>query len=124
MGGHPMNLILRFLLEICALIAMGLWGWNQSDDWFRLVLALGIPILATVVWGTFAVLKDPSRSGSAPISIPGILRLIIEFVFFGFAIWAIFDLGYTRLSWIIGSVVIIHYLISYDRIMWLLNQKG
>ena len=63
MGSHPINLAIRFLLEITALITMGFWGWRQSEGWFRYILALIIPILAAVVWGTFAVPNDPSRSG-------------------------------------------------------------
>ncbi|MGB5508782.1 MAG: YrdB family protein, partial [Robiginitalea sp.] len=68
MGSHPANLILRFLLEIIALISLGIWGWNQSESWFRFVLAIGIPGIIAVIWGTFAVPNDPSRSGSAPVT--------------------------------------------------------
>ena len=67
MGSHPINLALRFLLELSALFAMGVWGWRYSEGWLRFVLALSIPIIAAVLWGTFAVPDDPSRSGGAPI---------------------------------------------------------
>jgi hypothetical protein len=52
MGSHPINLAIRFLLELSALLAMGVWGWRQSEGWLRFVLALGIPIIVAVVWGT------------------------------------------------------------------------
>lgn len=122
MGSHPINLAIRFLLELSALLAMGVWGWRQSEGWFRFVLALGIPIIVAVVWGTFAVPNDPSRSGAAPIAVPGILRLAIELAIFVFAIWTLYDLEYTKLSWIMGIIVAIHYITSYDRIMWLIAQ--
>ena len=122
MGSHPINLAIRFLLELSALLTMGVWGWRQSEGWFRFVLALGIPIIVAVVWGTFAVPNDPSRSGAAPIAVPGILRLAIELVVFALAIWALYDLGYTRLSWILGIIVAIHYITSYDRVLWLIAQ--
>lgn len=122
MGSHPINLAIRFLLELSALLAMGVWGWRQSEGWVRFVLALGIPIIVAVVWGTFAVPNDPSRSGAAPIAVPGILRLAIELVVFALAIWALYDLGYTRLSWILGIIVAIHYITSYDRVLWLIAQ--
>ena len=122
MGAHPINLAIRFLLELSALLAMGVWGWRQSEGWFRFVLALGIPIIMAVVWGTFAVPNDPSRSGAAPIAVPGLLRLAIELAIFVLAVWALYDLGYTRLSWILGFVVVIHYIASYDRILWLIAQ--
>ena len=122
MGSHPINLAIRFLLEIAALLAMGVWGWQQSEGWFRFVLALGIPIILAVIWGIFAVPNDPSRSGAAPIAVPGILRLVIELAIFVFATWALYDLGYTSLSWILGIIVAIHYITSYDRILWLVTQ--
>jgi hypothetical protein len=122
MGSHPINLAIRFLLELSALVSMGVWGWRQSESWFRFLLALSAPIVAAVVWGTFAVPNDPSRSGAAPVAVPGILRLGIELVFFIFATWALYDLGFTRLSWTLGIIVALHYITSYDRILWLITQ--
>ncbi len=29
MAFNPLNLALRFLLEVAALVAMGYWGWNK-----------------------------------------------------------------------------------------------
>ena len=122
MGSHPINLAIRFLLELSALLAMGTWGWRQSDGWLRLVLAVGIPLIAAVAWGTLAVPNDPSRSGTAPIVVSGILRLGIELAVFVFATWVLYDLGLTRLSLALGIVVAAHYLASYDRILWLIRQ--
>ena len=122
MGSHPINLILRFLLEVVALIATGLWGWFQAEGGYRYVLASGIPVLLSVIWGTFAVPHDPSRSGEAPIAVKGIIRLLLEFAFFGFATWAFLDLDMTTLGLVFGGVVILHYLVSYDRIKWLLKN--
>jgi hypothetical protein len=122
MGSHPINLAVRFLLELSALAAMGIWGWRQSEGWFRFLLALGIPMIAAAVWGTFAVPNDPSRSGAAPVPVPGLVRLAIELVIFAFATWALGDLGATRLCWAMGIIVAVHYIISYDRILWLIKR--
>lgn len=122
MGSHPANLILRFLLEIIALISLGIWGWKQSDSSFSFVLAIGLPIIIAVIWGTFAVPNDPSRSGSAPVITPGFIRLIIEFGIFGFAIWSLSDMEWNRISLIFGIVVLAHYIVSYDRVFWLLTK--
>ena len=122
MGSHPINLAVRFLLELAALLAMGVWGWQQGEGWVRFVLALGIPIIVAAVWGVFAVPNDPSRSGAAPIAVPGILRLVIELAVFVLAIWALYDLGYPGLSLILGIIVTIHYIASYDRVLWLIAQ--
>jgi hypothetical protein len=122
MGSNPVNLAVRFLLEIAGLAALGWWGWSQGDGILRFVLALGIPILAAVLWGTFAVPDDPSRSGKAPVPVPGIVRLVLELAFFAAATWALFATGLTTLAWIYGVVVLIHYAVSYDRILWLVRQ--
>ena len=122
MGSNPINLAVRFSLEIVGLVALGWWGWSQSEGVFRFVFALGIPILAAVLWGTFAVPDDPSRSGSAPIQVPGIIRLLLELAFFATATWALFYAGQPVLALVFGLIVLIHYAVSYDRILWLLRR--
>jgi hypothetical protein len=101
---------------------MGTWGWRQSEGGVRYLLALGIPLIAAVLWGTFAVPDDPSRSGKAPVPVPGIVRLALELAFFAFATWALYDLEFTGWSWALGVVVLIHYIVSYDRIQWLVSK--
>lgn len=124
MATHPVNLIIRFILELLALVSVGFWGWKKYDGIWQFILGMGLPILMTIIWGTFAVPDDPSRSGKAPIPISGQLRLLIEFLFFGMAVWVLYDLQQAKLSYILGGIVIIHYLVSYDRITWLLSQKS
>ncbi len=122
MGSHPVNLAVRFLLELAAYVAMGYWGWTRREGPLRYVLAIGIPVLAAILWATFAVPDDPSRSGKAPVPVPGILRLVLELAFFAFATWALYDTGNTVLSLILAVVVVVHYAVSYDRIGWLIRQ--
>lgn len=122
MGSHPFNLAIRFLLEMFALVSIGIWGWKYSDGWLQYVLAIGIPIILAAIWGTFAVPNDPSRSGKALIVTPGVIRFAIELGFFAFATWSLYDIGLNKISIAFGSVVLIHYIISYDRIKWLMSQ--
>ena len=122
MGTHPANLVVRFLLELSALVIMGYWGWHRRDDGFQILVALAIPLVAAVLWGTFAVPNDPTRSGSAPVPIPGGLRLALEVGFFAFAAWALYDLRFARTTVVFGTAVVLHYLLSYDRIRWLVGQ--
>jgi hypothetical protein len=122
MGSHTIILTIRFLLEITALFSVGMWGWRQTDGWLRFFLAIGIPVLLAVIWGVFAVPNDPSRSGSAPIVTPGLIRLVIELGIFAFAAWSLYDIGLIKLSWAFAIIVILHYVISYDRIIWLLSR--
>ncbi|MBC8335965.1 MAG: YrdB family protein [Anaerolineales bacterium] len=122
MGSNPINLAIRFLLELAALSSIGYWGWTQHEGGMRFFLAIGLPLLAAALWGTFAVPDDPSRSGKAPVPVAGIIRLALELAFFAAATWLLFDAGQPSLGRTLGVVVLIHYLISYDRIGWLLKR--
>ncbi len=121
MSNHPINLALRFSLELIALGTVGSWGYMQSETWTKWLFALGLPVLFMTIWSVFAVPNDPSRSGKAPIPTNGILRLIIEWSLFGLASWAFFD-GGSYYAILFACMVILHYLLSFDRIRWLWNQ--
>ncbi len=121
MGSHPLNLAVRFLLEIAALVGAGLYGW-RFDPPQRFILAALLPLLMAAAWGIFAVQGDPSRSGRAPVPVPGWLRLMIELAVLGFGVWAVAQSGYQTVAAVMGLVVIIHYALSYDRLKWLLSR--
>jgi hypothetical protein len=119
LSANPINLALRFLLELAALLAMGAWGWRQGEGVVRFILAFGVPLLAAAVWGVFRVPNDP---GKAPVVVPGVLRLALELAYFAFAVWALFDIGAQAWGWALGVIVVLHYLVSYDRVGRLLGQ--
>lgn len=49
-GVAHFNLVIRFLLELAALITLGLWGWRQGGEvWHKYTFALGIPIMAAAI---------------------------------------------------------------------------
>jgi len=122
MGSHPLNLALRFLLELAALIAMGYWGWTQHDGAARWLWVIGLPIVAAILWGTFAVPNDPSRSGQAPVPTPGVLRFLLELSIFALAAYVLFLSQQANAAWTLAAVTLFHYAISYDRILWLLRN--
>jgi hypothetical protein len=74
-GNAWWNLALRFLLELAALLGLGMAGWSLSSGVWCWIVALAVPVAVAVIWATFAVLNDPSRSGRAPILVPGAVRL-------------------------------------------------
>ena len=119
---NSINLAVRFLLEVVAHISMGMWSYRQSDGWLAIAIAIVVPLMAAAVWGTFNVLDDPSRSGAAPIEVVGLMRLLIELTFFCLAAAAIYYIGYTKISLIFTAVVIAHYVVSYERVLWLLAR--
>lgn len=118
MAQHPVNLAIRFLLEIVALIALALWGWRTHDGAIRVLWALGPPLAAALIWGVFRVPNDP---GAAPVAVPGWLRLLLELLFFASAVLALRAAGWPLPAVILAGIVIVHYLLSYDRILWLLR---
>jgi len=122
MGSNPLNLTLRFVLELSALVSFGYWGWTQHEDPARWLWAIGLPLVAAIIWGTFAVLGDPSRSGQAPVPTPGILRLILELAIFTIAVIALIGSQQVNAGWILAAATLLHYAISYDRIIWLLKN--
>ncbi|MBR9859424.1 YrdB family protein [bacterium] len=122
MGSHPINLGLRFILELTALIASGMWAWRITANWPKYLLVIAVPLLLTVFWGVFNVPGDPSRSGNAPIVVPGLLRMAIELAVFGFGTWCLHQMGYSKFALAFGLITLAHYIVSYDRIQWLIAQ--
>ena len=122
MSSNPLNLALRFALEIAVLFALGYWGWTQHEGIMRFIWSIGLVVLAAVIWGTFAVPDDPSRSGKAPIPVPGAIRLVIELVLFAAGTWAFIAAGQPVWGAVLGILTVIHYSLSYDRIIWLLKN--
>src|SRR5580698_4104056 len=75
----PWVLSLRFGLEIGSLIAIGAWARRAAGPGIAgWVAAIAAPLVAATVWGVFAVPRDPSRSGKAPVRVSGGIRLVIE----------------------------------------------
>ena len=124
MAYHPLNLLLRFLLELAALAAMTSYGWQLTDNRpLRILAALALPLIAATLWGVFAVPADPSRSGEAPVPVPGSVRLVLELGFFGFATWSLYASRSQTLGLVLATVVVLHYAASYERIRWLLGLQ-
>ncbi|MHB1293781.1 MAG: YrdB family protein [Anaerolineae bacterium] len=112
MSMNPVNLLLRFLLEMAALVAMGYWGWSTQQGIARWLLGLGLPLVAAIVWGTFRVPNDP---GKAPVAVPGIVRLLLEATYFGTAVALLAAAGVRWQAVVLGTLIVLHYVASYDR---------
>jgi hypothetical protein len=56
------NLVLRFVLELAALAALAYWGFHTGHTAIAdVVLGLGAPLVAAVVWGVFAAPNSARR---------------------------------------------------------------
>ena len=120
MANNPINLAVRFFLELAALYAYGYWGWTQHTGFARYALAFGLPLVAATLWGGFRV---PADHGKGLVAVPGWVRLILEAIFFGGAVWAFTAAGRPNWALVFAIIIVIHYAISYDRILLLLKNK-
>jgi hypothetical protein len=111
MANNPVNLTLRFVLELAALAALGYWGWTQHSGAARVLLAVGAPLIAAAAWGTF---RAAGHHGPTPVLVPGMVRLALEAAYFGAATWALYASQRPGLGLAFGILVLLHYAASYD----------
>jgi hypothetical protein len=102
------------------LFTLCLWGWHLRTDWLRYVCAIGFPVAAATLWGVFRIQNDPKP---APVETPGIVRLLLELGLFALTANGLYDLGYATAAIAIAVIVLIHYLVSYDRTWVMLQNK-
>jgi hypothetical protein len=116
------NLALRFGLELAALAGLATVAWRLTPGVARWGAVIALPLAAAVIWGTFNVPGDPRRSGSAPIVVPGWLRLDIELGILGCGAVAFALGGRRELGLIMVGLVFVHYAASVPRVTWLLRN--
>ncbi len=120
MANNPLNLALRFVLELVALAGLALLGWTLGGEGWRLIPAIAIPVAAAAAWGTFRIPNDP---GPAPVAVPGPVRLALEVVVFGGGVLGFAAAGHVTAALVIGAVMVGHYVSSYDRVARLLRNR-
>lgn len=87
-----LNLVIRFLLELCILWAVGYWGLRTGSTWLGQVgWGIGAPLLIAVLWGCFGAPK-------AIFPIHGLLLLGFEVVIFGAGPLALYAAGRPALA--------------------------
>jgi len=96
------NLTLRFLLELAAIGALGLWGFRTgSGPLVKAALGLGAPALAMVVWGLFVAPK-------ASVAVADPVRLLVSLAVFGAAAAALHATGADALVWVFAGLVAVN----------------
>jgi hypothetical protein len=96
------NLAAAFLLELCMLGAFAFWGFRTGEGLLmQLVLGIGVPALAVVLWGVFLAPKSGRRlTGSAYLALKALL--------FGLAALALAAAGQTALALIFAAAAAIN----------------
>ncbi len=101
------NLALRFLLALCALGALGYWGFKTgSGALAKIGLGIGAPLVAAVIWGVFL-------SPQAPVQLPGLAVLILQALVFGSAAAGLVASGHRTLALTFGVIVVINAVLMY-----------
>lgn len=95
------NLLVRFLLELTVLGAVGYWGFQFKSILAKIGGGLGLPILIAVIWGIFVAPKSGMQ-----LKLPA--RLIVEFLIFGFGAFALFSSGHPVLGKLFLAVVVVN----------------
>ncbi|MEV6558414.1 YrdB family protein [Nocardia sp. NPDC051756] len=121
MSLNPAMLAIRFLLELVAIASFGIYGWRAFDSPWKFLLVVLLPLVAAAAWGTFAVPDDPSRSGEAPVPVPGLIRLVVELAVLGGGAVALWAASLSRWALISVIVLVIYQALAYDRVLWLVK---
>ena len=116
------NLALRFGLELAALVGLAMGAGSAWSGWVRWAAVVMVPVTAAVVWGVFNVVGDPSRSGAAPVEVPGWVRFGIELVVLGGGAGGFYLAERPYFAIGFGALVILHYVVSVSRIHWLFDR--
>lgn len=87
---------IRFVLEILALIIVGIWGYRNGN----LIGAIGLPLIVAVIWAIFG-------SPGAPYKLHGIYKILLELSIFLVASYFLYKLGHSVMAMTFAGVAII-----------------
>jgi hypothetical protein len=95
------SLLVRLLLEVCALGALGHWGYHATGNRaINIGLAIGAPLVAAVLW---AMLASPN----APADLSGEMKLLIQVAVFGTVVIALVASKQIRLATIFTVIAVL-----------------
>jgi len=100
-----LNLLVRFLLELCMLAAVGYWGFKtQSSLTMKIILGIGLPLLLIVLWSLFVAPR-------AVYPVQGVSHVVLSLILLGSGAVALFASGKTSLGWIYLIVLILNQIL-------------
>jgi hypothetical protein len=107
------NLGVRFLLEVAALVALAIWGWRASDTAaVSIALAIAAPVAMALVWGRWV-----APTASHRLDDP--LRLGVEVVIFATAALALVAAGLPNLGIVLAGAAALSLTLM---VLW--EQRG
>ncbi|GAQ18155.1 conserved domain protein [Oceanobacillus picturae] len=102
-----LNVMLRFLLEVLALVAIGFWGFQKGSGMITsFLLGIGVPLIIAIIWGVFF-------APASTVNIPIWLKFGFEVVIFGLAFVALVSMRFSSSAYIFGLAVLINQTLLY-----------
>jgi len=101
-GLRAANLGLRFVLELATLAALAYWGFHTGQTLVTdVLLGVGAPLLAAVVWGVFAAPKSGRQLRGGALT-------AVQMAFFAAGVAARAPSGHPVLAAAFGVVVVVN----------------
>ncbi|WP_410983178.1 YrdB family protein [Bacillus cereus] len=99
---RSVNLVIRFLLELCAQVSLGYWGFQVGESVYtKFAFCIGSPLMFAIVWGAFIAPK-------ASLKLPEPYRFLLELLLFGVTSFVLYVVNQTILAIILGMVFIMN----------------
>ena len=99
------TLVIRFMVEVVGIGALGYWGLQTSTDGFaRIVLAIAAPIVLIVVWALIVAPKATNALSQPQRDLIGTGLLLLAAVALAIA-------GQPTLALVFAAVVVIDYVV-------------
>ena len=100
------NEVLAFLLELAALGFLSWWGFGAGHQGaLRILLGVGTPLLACVVWGLFAAPRARLRP-----RLP--LVLVVKALVFGGGAAALYGVGHPVAAGVVAVVTVVNTAVA------------
>ena len=101
------NLVVRFILELGALVALGYWGFHAGKTMRqKYALAMIAPITAAGIWGLFV-------APNASTDVPGAVHLTLQIAIFGAAALSLAAVGWRRWAMVFAVVALFNGILMY-----------
>lgn len=95
------NLVVRFLLELAALVAFAYWGWTIAGSLVvRTAAAIAVPATVAMIWATFISPKARIPTGEMG-------RALLGLAVFLLAAGAVWSRGQRGLAMIYGALAVL-----------------
>lgn len=100
-----LNLLIRFLLELGLLAAVGYWGFATQPGWpMQILFGIGLPVLLIVIWGLFVAPRATYR-------LSGLSYLFVSVILLAVGALALFASGRTVLGWVYAVILAINQVL-------------